>query len=232
MPTFQGKIVDGGRTTTLHRHSFVGVDQALNKNFPHKAQQAAWVKQLLQSCAEIRVEKKEDVEGKVAILVYVKNINNGHNLPSGSTADRQVWVHLQIKDQQGKLLFESGMLDPNGDLMDRIPGHSTTPNGDPYLLMFSQFLFDENGKHVNFPWQAKTTKDKLLAPGQTAWREYLIEKSKLVGKTITINARLRYRTFPPFLIRKLIEGGFMKKDELEPIPIIDMVKTSAQYFVR
>lgn len=232
MPKFQGEIVKGGRITTLHRHTFVGVDQALIANFPHKAEQAAMVKKLLQSCAKLEIRKLPDVGNQVAIRVDVTNINNGHNLPSGSTADRQVWVHLRVTDLQDKLLYESGMLDKNGDLMDRIEGHSVTPNGDPHLLMFSQFLFDENGKHVNFPWQAKTTKDNLLPPGQTGWREYLIPRSKLNTSTIKVSAVLNYRTFPPFLIRKLQEQGYLKKNAIEPIPIVEMVKANKEFSIR
>lgn len=232
MPSYQGSVITGGKKTTVHRHRFVGVDQALIPNFPKKKEQAELVKKLLQSCAKLRLERKADFNGKVPVLAYVTNINNGHNLPSGSTADRQVWVHLRITDSKNNLIFESGMLDKNGDLMDRVPGHSLNPKGDPHLLMFGQFLFDEKGNHVTFPWEAKRTKDNLLAPGQTAWREYLIDKKKLVGKTIRVHAVLRYRTFPPFLVRTLIEQGYLKKDAIEPIPIIDMVSSQIQFTVR
>ena len=35
--------------------------------------------------------------------------------------------------------------------------------------------------------------------GETAWREYLIPRSKLSSQ-FTVDATLNYRTFPPFLI--------------------------------
>lgn len=232
MPTYKGPIVVDGPVKTLHRHTFVGVDQALIPNFPYKKEQAALVKKLLQDCAKLKIERKPNVEGKVALFVSVTSYNNGHNLPSGSTADRQVWVHLEVKDSAGKMLFESGMLDKNGDLMDRIPGHSVTPNGDPFLLMFGQFLFDDKGNHVNFPWEASRTKDNLLEPGQTAWREYLIPYPTLAGKQIQVSAVLRYRTFPPFLVRKLIEEGYLKPDAMEPLPIIDMTNAKASFLIQ
>tara|TARA_B100000609_G_scaffold20108_1_gene14450 strand:+ start:10542 stop:11978 length:1437 start_codon:yes stop_codon:yes gene_type:complete len=232
MPEYQGKITVDGPVRTLHRHYFVGVDQALIKNFPKKEEQANLVKKLLQSCAVLHVERRPDAEGKLSIFVSVKSINNGHNLPSGSTADRQVWVHLTIKDEQGALLYESGMMDKNGDLMDRVTGHSVTPKGDPHLLMFGQFLFDEAGNHVTFPWEAARTEDNLIAPGQTKWREYLLPKDKFLNKTVTVEAVLNYRTFPPFLIRKLIEEGYLKKDALEPIPVVEMARKKIQLTIR
>lgn len=229
MSTYQGPIVKGGAIKTLHRHTFVGVDQALIRDFPNKAEQAELVKKLLQSCATVEIVRKEDVSNQVALVVNVTSINNGHNLPSGSTADRQVWIHLEVKDQTGKLLYESGMLDANGDLMDRIEGHSLTPLGDPHLFMFGQFLFNEKDEHVNFPWEASRTKDALLAPGQTAWREYLIPRSQLNVEQIEVIATLKYRTFPPFLIRKLESEGFLKKGVLEPIPIVDMARSQKSF---
>lgn len=233
MPSYQGSIVPGAPKRTLHRHTFVGVDQALIKDFPKKEEQAALVKKLLESCALLKIERKPDVGQEISILVSVKNINNGHNLPSGSTADRQVWVHLRITDtKDGALLYESGMLDKNGDLMDRVKGHSLDPHGDPHLLMFGQFLFNEKGEHVNFPWQASRTEDNLIAPGQTRWREYLLPKANYVGKTIKLNAVLNYRTFPPFLIRQLIKEGYLQKDHISEIPIIPMVKVETTMTIR
>ena len=233
MPSYKGEVTKGGPVKTLHRHRFVGVDQALIPGFPKKKEQAELVKKLLQSCARLTVERTEDVGEEIAIVASVRNINNGHNLPSGSTADRQVWVHLTIRDKVTKTkLFESGMLDKNGDLMDRIPGHSLEPNGDPFLLMFGQFLFDENGKHVTFPWQAKTTKDVLIAPGQVRWREYFLPKANVKGKTLEVTAILNYRTFPPFLIRTLINEGYLKKNAITPVPIIEMARVTKTFVIR
>lgn len=224
MPAYEGEIVDG-TTTTIHRHRFIGVDLALVDDFPDKEEQLRLVTELLRSCARLELERTEDHDGAIALRASVTNINNGHALPSGSTADRQVWVHLTVTDEAGEVVYESGMLDANGDLMDRVEGHSLDPEGDPELLLYGSLLFGDDGQHVTFPWQAARSQDILLQPGQTGWREYLIPRSGLDGQTLTATAVLRYRTFPPFLVRQLQHEGYLDRDFPE-IPIVDMAETS------
>lgn len=222
MPAYEGEITEGGRITTLHRHTFVGTDVALIPDFPDKERQLKLVTDLLENTAELTLKQNPNVDGRPALLVSIRNSNAGHNLPSGSTADRQVWVHLKVTDPTGALLYESGMLDANGDLMDRVPGHSLTPHGDPDLLAFGQFIFASDGTtHVNFPWEAHHYDENLLGPGQVAWREYILPE-ELSEVPLHAVAVLRYRTFPPFLIRKLIDENFLDPEDLEPVPIITM----------
>jgi nitrate reductase cytochrome c-type subunit len=231
MPTYQGRPTPKSPEKLQHRHFFVGVDQALIADFPGKEEQAQMVRALLQDCAELELEYNGVVEGAAEFVVNVRNINNGHNLPSGSTADRQVWVHLRITDQAGALIYESGMLDAQGDLMDGVEGHSLNPSGDPELLAFGQFLFDKEGNHVNFPWEAHEYTDHLIGPGQKAWRDYRIPVAQVAGKTVLLNAVLKYRTFPPFLLRDLAAEGFLNLDELDEVPIIEMETAQATWTV-
>jgi hypothetical protein len=47
----------------------------------------------------------------------IKNINSGHNLPSGSLgAQPQLWVNVALVDPEGKNAWESGYVDGNGDM--------------------------------------------------------------------------------------------------------------------
>lgn len=54
--------------------------------------------------------------------VQFKNVTDGHNAPVGFDAERPVWLHVVVTDPLGKVVYESGDLDPNGDLRDL---HST-----------------------------------------------------------------------------------------------------------
>ncbi|MBH24106.1 MAG: hypothetical protein CMH57_06575 [Myxococcales bacterium] len=232
MPAARGEIVEGTEAD-IHRHRFVGVDLALIDDFPDKEEQLQLVTDLLRSCVRLEVNRTEDHDDSYAIRVSMTNINNGHALPSGSTADRQVWVHITVTDDAtGEVVYESGMMDENGDLMDRITGHSTNPEGDPDLLMYSSLLFGDNDQHVTFPWQAARSFEILLQPGQTGWREYLIPHDRIQGDQLTVQARVRYRTFPPFLIRELEEEGFLEPGLIGEIPIIDMAELTETFSVR
>ena len=230
MPQVEGEIVEGVRTT-IHRHTFVGVDLALVDDFPQKEEQFRLVEELLRGVADMEIERTENQDGNVAFRVSVTNSRNGHALPSGSVADRQMWVHVVATDEQGNVLVESGMTDANGDLMDRVDGHSLDPDGDPDLLLWGALLFDEQDEHVNFPWEAARSQDFLLQPGQTGWREYEFPIAAAQGQRVTVSATLRYRTFPPFLLRQLEEEGFLKQVLSDKIPIVDMAEEELSFVV-
>jgi len=49
----------------------------------------------------------------------IKNINPGHNMPSGSLgAQPQLWVNVVLIDPNGKNIWESGYVDSQGDIAD------------------------------------------------------------------------------------------------------------------
>jgi nitrate/TMAO reductase-like tetraheme cytochrome c subunit len=58
--------------------------------------------------------------GKTLAFHYnIKNLNAGHNLPSGSLgAQPQLWVNVALVDPDGKNVWESGYVDSNGDMAD------------------------------------------------------------------------------------------------------------------
>ncbi|MFM9847543.1 MAG: multiheme c-type cytochrome [Hyphomicrobiaceae bacterium] len=55
----------------------------------------------------------------LAFSYNIKNLNAGHNLPSGSLgAQPQLWVNVALVDPDGQNIWESGYVDNNGDLAD------------------------------------------------------------------------------------------------------------------
>lgn len=50
--------------------------------------------------------------------VEVKNGTDGHNTPTGFTAERLVFLRVEVRDASGDVVFVSGDLDPNGDVRD------------------------------------------------------------------------------------------------------------------
>ncbi len=220
MPLMRGKLVKDGPEVEMHAHRFIGVDQALI-DFPDREVQGRLVRELLQNAAELDMSLNEESDG-VYLVVSVTNTNTGHFLPSGSTADRQMWVHLQVRDEGGQLVYESGMLDQDGNLADGVAGHAAEPYIDPDLLLFGQFVFGQDGEHVLFPWEVYTTADNLIAPGQRAWRDYPMPESIPADMTLSVTATLKYRTFPPFVLQALADEGFLDLSQLDPVPIIEM----------
>jgi hypothetical protein len=54
----------------------------------------------------------------IAFRVAVENATEGHGVPTGFDAERLVWLHVVVRDAAGRTVFESGDLDPNGDVRD------------------------------------------------------------------------------------------------------------------
>ncbi|MCA9121689.1 MAG: hypothetical protein H6822_36150 [Planctomycetaceae bacterium] len=55
---------------------------------------------------------------RIPVHVDVQSIFAGHSFPTGFTAERQVWVSVEVLGPQGQLVFASGGLDHNQDLLD------------------------------------------------------------------------------------------------------------------
>ncbi|MGA9422929.1 MAG: multiheme c-type cytochrome [Rhodanobacteraceae bacterium] len=79
----------------------------------------------------------------IRFKVQVKNGTDGHNVPTGFDAERLIWLHVTVKDADGKVIKESGDLDPNGDVRDL---HSLyVHNGE---LPLDRELFSLQSKNV------------------------------------------------------------------------------------
>ncbi|MCC9609217.1 hypothetical protein LOC68_06335 [Blastopirellula sp. JC732] len=76
--------------------------------------------EVLKNAAVIHVDSPPMAKAghKTAVRVDVESIMAGHSLPTGFTAERQVWVAITVRDQQGRVVFASGDLDNNADLRD------------------------------------------------------------------------------------------------------------------
>jgi hypothetical protein len=82
-------------------------------------------------------------ESGIRFKVKVNNKTDGHNVPTGFTGERLVWLHVVVTDRDGKIVLESGDLDPNGDVRDR--ESSFVHNGE---LPLDRQLFDIRSRFV------------------------------------------------------------------------------------
>ena len=64
-------------------------------------------------------ENDPEVGEALSLKYVVTNINNGHNLPSGSLgAQPEIWMNVALIDPDGKNVWESGYVDSYGDFAD------------------------------------------------------------------------------------------------------------------
>lgn len=58
--------------------------------------------------------------GRLSIPISVENIAAGHRMPGGFSQERELWVHLRVTDQRGRVLYEVGRVDrADEDLADK-----------------------------------------------------------------------------------------------------------------
>ena len=156
------------------------------------------------------VVEKADSRG-LAFKVQVRNGTDGHNVPTGFTGERLIWLQVTVRDRDGTVVFKSGDRDPNGDLRD---GHSSYVHAgklerDRYLFSLQSIFVTQNGRggeieHVipiPFPFTAlprvlpSTTSlvftgepaternhKKGIEPNGDRWASYRVSRRALTGK--------------------------------------------------
>ena len=164
-----------------------------------------------------------------AVVVDIVN-HTGHALPSGATAERQMWIEVIVRNEQGDIVFESGTLDENGDLRDPIEGHSTAPGSDPQLVYYGQQMIDDPTrqdpfstaeiKAVTFPWQASWIENRLLAADGQA--EHRCDIGNVPSGNYTATVRMLFRTFPMYFLRKLEEKAGLDPAVKGRVPTVVM----------
>jgi hypothetical protein len=130
MPVVSGATriasVMGDQREGLGRHLFVGgnafVIRILNRyraelgvaaSSPElEATARATERQLETETAVVTIDRADRAGSSLAVDVSVRNLT-GHKLPTGYPS-RRAWLHVAVRDQQGRAVFESGAIDPTG----------------------------------------------------------------------------------------------------------------------
>lgn len=174
----------------------------------------------------------------LTFAVQVSNGMLGHNVPAGFDAERLVFLRVTVTDADGKVVFRSGDLDPDGDLRDlhsafvqsgRLPEdkflfnlQATTvirlPRGGERDEVLATNLDVDPLPYVRpepfstiltgHPAGARTQR-RGITPGSSLWPEYRIKASELTGKgPYQVNVKLIAGMVPSNLIRTIQFVGF------------------------
>jgi hypothetical protein len=132
MPKVQEDVpitsVFGGPRAGFSRHIFVGgnffMQRLLNRYRhdlaitvpPEDLDSAAnrTIAHLQSDAARLAINGLEIRNGRLEAEISVENLA-GHKLPTAYPS-RRVWLHVTVRDRQGKTLFESGALHPDGSI--------------------------------------------------------------------------------------------------------------------
>jgi len=159
-------------------------------------------------------------QGGIKLKVEVRNATDGHSVPTGFDAERLVFLQVTVTDSDGKVVFQSGDLDPNGDVRDShsLYVHNGELPPDKYLFSLqSRFVVRmvrggerEQVLAVNYspsplPFLRPSTLStvllgrpvgarkhrQVLPPFASKWPNYKVKRSELVGSKGPYNANIK-----------------------------------------
>jgi hypothetical protein len=217
MPAYDGQASVGGPERTLHEHRWVGVDLPATEAFlaDTEAVEAgrARIQELLEGSATLSLSADPAPPGEVVDLhVTLSNEIGAHNFPTGTTFIRQAWVEVIVSDAAGNVVYETGTLDANGDLRDH--WSEVEPYGDKDLISLSSGFIDAYGNPEIFPWRATEHWLNALSPGYERTYTLFVPTSPDTVGPLQVVSRLRFRAFPPYLIRIVGLEGPVAEEKL------------------
>jgi hypothetical protein len=112
----------------MSRHTFVGgnffIQRMLNKYrgdlypiaLPEEFEAAATrtIEHLKAKTAQVSIDRVDLNAGQLQAEISVQNLS-GHKFPTAYPS-RRAWLHMTIKDRNGRVVFESGALNPDGSI--------------------------------------------------------------------------------------------------------------------
>ena len=145
--------------------------------------------------------------------VKVTNERAGHHLPTSLTEVRQIWLEVVVKDDQGRELMRSGTLQKDSSL-------------PPDTVIFNAHAVDKNGKATEMPWEiSRFTEINTIPPKGYKYGKYAFNVP-VDAKSVTIHAKLHYRSFSQKLADLLLGDGKIK------IPSVEMKMIEHTYEVK
>lgn len=117
--------------------------------------------------------------------VVIQNKNIGHSLIPEVRDLYEAWVEFTVKDSQGKEIYHSGFLKPDGNL-------------DPRAHSFTNRIIGEDGKFVD-NHQVQTIHsvayDNTIPSGRSTLVRYRFQIPEDIKGSITITAKVNYRHY-------------------------------------
>ncbi len=229
MPVYTGPAATGGPERVVHRHTFIGADIPLI-DFPGRDNTIALVAELLQNSVTMTVTAPQEVAADQPLQIEVEILNDktGHNIPTGTTFERQMWLELVLKNaSSGEVIYSSGLLDRNGDLRNH---HSEEVASGTLPLDSDLALFHgvakRDGQEVPFFWEADVVENNTIPAFAAETVRYTIPENLAQG-IFELSVRLRFRSFPPYIFRAIGQEAL-----LDELLIFDMETFSRQITVR
>ncbi len=225
MPAYRGKAATRGPERTVHRHFFVGVDIPLVE-FPGREQTIEMVDTLLKNSVSMTVTAPTQVKVDTPFVVEVSILNDqaGHNVPTGTAFERQMWLEIILADvNSGETIYQSGTLDSGGDLRNTHSDAVQTgaASEDSTLTLFHSII-RKNGEEIPFFWEADLIENNTIPPFERRASAYTVPALPN-ATTLALRVRLRFRSFAPYILRAI-----EKAELIDQLVIFDMEEHAQQ----
>ena len=125
--------------------------------------------------------------GTARVDVVVRTRKIGHFFPGGTVDAFDVWLELQAKDADGRVIFWSGSVEDNGK-----------GPVEPGAHFYRSYQLDEQSNPIDKrnAWQARSLLYvRLIPPGAADVAHYLVNVPKAARGPISFTAKLNYRKF-------------------------------------
>jgi hypothetical protein len=145
-------------------------------------------RRLLANTASVAVTVEGCNAQRVELLARVTNYGAGHNLPTGVTDLREVWLEVTARDEAGRVVYQNGAVASDGTL-------------DPKATRFGVTLVDGEGKPVRLHDIVRVRRileDTTIRSGETRGVRYLLPLPN--PSRVTVQVRLLYRAVPQDLL--------------------------------
>ncbi len=188
-----GKSVPTGADRPIHRHYFVGANTNADILAGGKTH-AQMAEARLKGAArlELKSPAKATAGKELLLQVLVYNVAAGHNIPTAVTELRRMWVDLQIRDAQGKVLFHNPGLDEHGN-----PG--------PGAIAFGAIAGDHAGKPTFRPWEMTYFLWKRTIPPKGVAQDTIrFNVPAHAAGPLSVEARLLYQSAAPPVVAEIM----------------------------
>jgi len=200
-----GRSTDGGpMEANVLSHTFVGAQYHLvGLRDPHAADQSI---ALLRTAAKLTFT----APALDTVTVRVANVGAGHDLPTGVSDFREMWLHVTVADAAGKPVLESGALDSAGNVpAEAHMFHKVLAGADGHLAGVQFWQIAKFSEDTRIPADGYRDQAFVLPPG-TAY-------------PVKVSAELMFRTFPQS-ITDMVRQRF---PEMPPPQAVDIADASA-----
>jgi hypothetical protein len=202
--TVIGQSEPTGDDREIHPHYFVGANvnaEVLGGSVRHGAMAEA----RLQSAAELEIEPLDSVaaRGTLEFAVVVHNVAAGHHLPTSLIELREMWVDVQVIAKDGRVLFHSGELEPDGEIPED-------------AMRFGAVGANADGKVTHKPWEVAQFVYKRLIPAKGSERDsFRVAVPEDLAGPLRIQARLFYRSASPEALAALMGDAAFEPRQVE-----------------